>query len=115
MGAGDTGSKTTGYTFIFEGEAMSHTPGPWSIAYGYMVVGPDSKGVAQCNTTGAHPVAQEEMRENAKLIAAAPRLLATLKELLSYSSSYGFSSGAIEMKIILDQVQEAIAEAEGKP
>lgn len=63
---------------------MTHTPGPWSCDYGNFSVYCET-GAEVCEVTpGNHDdhtaISVEEMQANARLIAAAPELLATLKE-----------------------------------
>lgn len=68
-----------------------HTPGRWSITFGagdqddYFVVGADSpaghRGVCEFSRANfPEPVSQGEMRANARLISAAPDLLALAEE-----------------------------------
>lgn len=63
-----------------------HTPGPWK-AYGFMITGGDFRQVADCNMPVGTPGREEdatvdEDQANARLIAAAPALLESLRELL---------------------------------
>lgn len=94
---------------------MSHTPGPWEIGhqakvavYGYEDLGGEYSHhrtcVAHCNHTGDVPAGVDEA--NARLIAAAPELLAACKLAL----------GAFERNdcINWDSLARAIAKAEGR-
>lgn len=52
-----------------------HTPGPWQIGKGYRVIGGNSQRVAVCDDNELTPGIA-----NARLIAAAPELLSSLRE-----------------------------------
>lgn len=77
---------------------MSHTPGPWMVGkkdnpIGYLPIFART-GVTKINCiakTDAHEVgfgiAQDEMESNARLIAAAPKLLAALRDCVSMLKS----------------------------
>lgn len=93
---------------------MSHTPGPWkhvAIAGGWDGVADDG-GAIICRLGLNEP-------SNATLIAAAPDLLASLKDMLSqfnYFVRHGYlvrRSDAIACAT-LDQAEAAIAKAEGR-
>ena len=58
---------------------QTHTPGPWHIGMkpGPMVYGPSGEQVADCRME----YGPNENRHNARLIAAAPALLAALEQL----------------------------------
>lgn len=84
-----------------------HTPGPWKLerhgkGHGYDVVGggPEPETVVYDVRNTRH----EQALANARLIAAAPDLLAALKDVLFATKG---SSG------ILDRAREAVAKAEG--
>ena len=79
---------------------MSHTPGPWAIDIDRAIVAPNGiSSVAQIFSW----VGEEEADANARLIAAAPDLLAALKE----CRAHGFYS-------VEHLVDAAIEKAEGK-
>ena len=63
---------------------MSHTPGPWSCDYGVLSVFCDTGAeVAACvrgNHDDGSPLTCDEMECNLNLLAAAPELLAALRE-----------------------------------
>ena len=80
-----------------EVQPMSHTPGPWEIT-----VLPSG---AYHLTNGAS-AAPSEKTANARLIAAAPELLATLKHLVHWHDQLGQDD--------LHRAQTTIAHAEGK-
>ena len=76
-----------------------HTPGPWTRENAMSsdfdnfkhITGPDCEQVAtvhqmepQCNVSEEPRMTQAEAAANAKLIAAAPDLLAALKEVMEY-------------------------------
>jgi hypothetical protein len=89
-----------------------HTPGPWSQdRYGNVI---DAKGI-QIIATGIALTtgycSSDEPRANARLIAAAPDLLAVVKELeesSSYWSEYDVPIG------IVDRIRAAISLAQGE-
>ena len=99
---------------------VQHTPGPWRA-----VVGPKSEQpqtlywglvaiierspdeYVSVVTDGSHVVEPEQYAPNARLIAAAPRLLDMLKGVLS-NADY-----AIDVSLLRD-AQAAIAQAEGR-
>lgn len=61
-----------------------HTPGPWRLNSDALVVGNGalqmSIAIAYDSSTAADGVSREEMKANARLIAAAPELLEALHE-----------------------------------
>ena len=63
-----------------------HTPGPWRLNSDALVVGNGalkmSIAIAYDSSTAADGVSREEMKANARLIAAAPELLEALKDAL---------------------------------
>jgi hypothetical protein len=89
-----------------------HTPGPWGVGE------PDPNGHPAILTDGGELIAivthecvklEEELDANARLIAAAPELLAVLKELeesVAYWGEYDVPLG------IADRILDAIAKAE---
>lgn len=72
---------------------MAHTPGPWQVvpperAMHYWVVGDSDCGsIADCSPPGPW-MSFEEAAANARLCAAAPDLLATLKLILPLAKGY---------------------------
>jgi len=93
-----------------------HTPGPWKVLTGVCRQDhPDTSAdvvdaslevvVADC---GCH----EAAIANATLIAAAPELLAALKETLAYWTSTGFADCEPDCDCIVESVRAAIAKAE---
>jgi hypothetical protein len=92
---------------------MAHTPGPW-IVNGYEIVQQDCDSTFPpltkiCNGHGN--LNMETIDANARLLAAAPELLAALKELVHYDEgssaqgSFGYEA--------LGRCKSAIAKAEG--
>src|SRR4051794_13527039 len=59
---------------------VKHTPGPWYMAGVPAVLSRDGVGIADCRTVDTTP---QEQEANARLIAAAPDLLAACKALLA--------------------------------
>ena len=102
--------------------SAAHTAGPWAqhpdypwiIKQDMQPIAGIADGVTVCNTTahessGFFP-SPEEGRANARLIAAAPELLAFAQEFLrDYSSEDGVAS----MKVYAKQAAAAIAKATG--
>lgn len=79
-----------------------HTPGPWAVA-GRLIVS------AKHGSIGAVDDGQPNVEANARLIAAAPDLLAALKAL------YGTEPGnSIERGQAIAMAECAIAKAEGR-
>jgi len=94
-----------------------HTPGPWNPYFDetYGVLGPDKGRVAICmNLKGAHGLAGrrhgDEVAANARLIAAAPDLLAALNAMLTHM---GMDEDEWT-KPTFDQARAAIAKATGE-
>jgi hypothetical protein len=82
-----------------------HTPGPWRVNDKIAVVEQDKPlglFVADCRMT-------DEGRANARLIAAAPDLLAALKMLEEIDDAYGIDLNEQQR----DQMHDAIRKAEG--
>jgi len=106
-------------------EQITHTPGPWDIEEGpsgmpYISGGDD----ADYDRTGICDLIEDQasIREvfaNARLIAAAPELLASLRELLALNGSWErgnayISAGFVESyEQIASNARAAIAKAEG--
>jgi hypothetical protein len=104
---------------------MSHTPGPWRVrggaasVYAYDIVGPKGEDIGYANPTdGADEATVYPVAENARLMAAAPDLLAALKALtdsytrLVNSGDCGFWDPETETPI--QDARAAIAKAEGR-
>jgi hypothetical protein len=93
---------------------MSHTPGPWAVEWseeegndGVTIESPDG------------PVAFRVLEVDARLIAAAPELLAALIEakyelIELYESAYPDDESPNEATRVIDLVIAAIAKAEGR-
>jgi hypothetical protein len=86
-----------------------HTPGPWSIDWNF-IVAPDPSGehadvyiaeIAESDEDGRIP-SEDQIEANARLIAAAPDLLAALQHVLERATMPGF---------LRDEVKAAIARA----
>lgn len=88
---------------------MVYTPGPWELvknyggAVGYYVVGPTGRNVALLSGWKT-----KEFEANARLVAAAPRLLGALKGALIPRRTLE------EVKAWEAEARAAIAEAEGR-
>jgi len=94
-----------------------HTPGPWVVSDDGLVTGRDGRvrfaGTPSIDIFDASEWPSElatEAQANARLIAAAPDLLAALKEL--YGHAYG--AGIPSMRQPMLNARAAIARAEGR-
>jgi len=88
--------------------AAPHTPGPWSIAgsgYGLDVRCAAGNIVGMTRRFGQNPA---EVEANARLVAAAPDLLAALREALRFTPDVGVAAARA-----VSNAQAAIAKAEG--
>jgi len=83
-----------------------HTPGPWRIIGRWLVV--PEHGVSIADTYHADRDT-EECSANAALIAAAPELLAALKEMREANKGHGYFGPAHPA---VQQMEAAIAKAE---
>jgi hypothetical protein len=89
--------------------AVGHTPGPWRVS-----------GIGTIESEGDNPeciasVMPRNLSENARLIAAAPCLLAALRRLVDHDMTYfrGFvADGQISQAAVMS-ARAAIAKAEG--
>jgi len=92
---------------------MKHTPGPWK-AGPFNVIADSGAIVADCCARDAitGTPAPAEYAANAKLIAAAPDLLAVCKMVLDRHSYQGTGEPWSDL---FKAAREAIAKAEGKP
>lgn len=90
---------------------MSHTSGPWTLSEwgGHYDIGPGVMKVAEI------PRSLPEAGANARLIAAAPDLLALLRELRDEWFEPHYAHNDIGMAAVLrDKIRAAIAKAEGR-
>lgn len=91
----------------------AHTPGPWKYdPAGYGNIRPVTEtGKNICNFTRCHTSKElDEAVANARLIAAAPELLAALREMVA---GFGFAvNNGVAAKLI-ERAQAAIAKVEG--
>lgn len=107
----------------------AHTPGPWAIRTDLnftpggsnVIVAPADGGnsvvVAECWTVGPYTgsaVNEPEGLANAHLIAAAPEMLAALKDAYAYINLKGSGQRPVQdIGEVLDVLGSAIAKAEG--
>lgn len=100
-----------------------HTPGPWKVFNGTDVFPDDgdkeaTRYIADCDMASAAFISGEEARANARLIAAAPDLLETLKGMVGMyvelveSGDAGFWDAEKVTEVIA--ARSAIAKAEGR-
>lgn len=100
-----------------------HTPGPWLVfdnmhcvggpvgPLGAPTAGGTTAGVALCSMRHRTP---EEQQANARLIAAAPALLASLKALVAhllYHHTFGLNHHA---DALVRQAEDSVLQAEGE-
>lgn len=88
-----------------------HTPGPWRIATSnpQWIIGPDEKPVAYTITFRE----KTEDHANARLIAAAPKLLNACEEMISQLEGYERRTGIIQFASAWNNARAAIAKAQG--
>lgn len=85
-----------------------HTPGPWgAIGADVKTAGPTSRVI--CWTGIASDIALDEVRANARLIAAAPDMLNALLDVLDFWDDPNMS-----MSELKGRVRDAIAKAQGE-
>jgi hypothetical protein len=87
---------------------MKHTPGPWVAQPGDNFI-TDAREIVIAQMHRHHP--DEQVDANARLIAAAPELLAALVELLPHAARV--IQGTTEGQPLLDAARAAIAKATG--
>lgn len=94
-----------------------HTAGPWTIRNGNPTIIDGPHETAPHTYTLAETFGYKAQREaNARLIAAAPDLLAALKAILdSEDGSTLLDGGSLLGAGLRDLAQDAIAQAEGRP
>ena len=94
-------------------EKQQHTPGPWAyiVPDGYVVRHPqiysDFGPVANATWLGENKL--DQLKSNARLIAAAPELLEALEEIVSAADGDGWS----QLDADLRKARAAIAKATG--
>lgn len=90
----------------------AHTPGPWTQYESDPLIIINSDGVSLGEMSAGSPnVSRSEQIANARLIAAAPELLAVVQELAdcaAYWSEYDVPLG------VVDRINAALAKATGK-
>lgn len=84
-----------------------HTPGPWHIGRRFIVYGPHGEQVADCSTVTNFA---DENRANARLIVAAPDLLAACEK----AEASLLSSNPLDFKVGLAAIRAAIAKTRGE-
>jgi len=103
----------------------THTPGPWAVERPYgepgmYVAAPSSALVCKLYPVDGRYVADqlESVEANARLIAAAPELLAALRGLFEHCAmvhkQWGEGSNAREAEAAEDAARAALAKAEGR-
>ena len=97
-----------------EGAAMTtkHTPGPWTVQWSVDDFGNDTNDITAPGTTVASDV---QSYEDARLIAAAPDLLAALADIISWGEqATGHSMDAGNARECARIARAAIAKAQGE-
>lgn len=91
----------------------THTPGPWHVGGKFDSIVYDADGCAIANATTYHGKhADRAASENARLIAAAPDLLAALRDMVAnYVDTYGDEGD--DAPATVKAALAAIAKAEG--
>jgi len=95
----------------------THTPGPWSLEYDYSLVMPYKRGnyIVTAGPIGPSEADRDELRANARLIAAAPELLETLNALTNLCKfipkEVFTDNGQKDFQFILTKAGEAIQKA----
>ncbi len=89
-----------------------HTPGPWRLAAsgidGHKVVAPDGRNI--CGMSNRISLSMAERHANARLVAAAPDLLAALRDLVPAD----FDRHPDDFMPVWHAARAAIAKAEGR-
>lgn len=82
-----------------------HTQGPWSLEYDYSLVMPFKRGnyIVTAGPIGPSEANRDELRANARLIAAAPELLEALNDALKRISE-AIRNEDIPIDLIPDKV-----------
>lgn len=107
-----TGAIERGEAQAITEQRAAHTPGPWIRGARLLDVCAGASVVATVACASSHPATEEQAHANARLIAAAPDLLAAL-EIVSNcipDSTGGTTLGTWEMQ----KVREAIRKAKGE-
>lgn len=92
--------------------AAKHTPGPWTNTHGE-ITGPNRSPVAACRRgRGIHSIDSEVFFANARLIAAAPDMLAALQDWSAHFNMPG--DPPPELGSLHADMLAAIAKAEGR-
>lgn len=95
-----------------------HTPGPWHIcpqdqaSHRWVIAQPDGSSVADCSPVGPW-VSDETADANARLTAAAPKLLKALQSIVASLAEHD-DEGMIEHAEQMIAARAAIAEATGE-
>ena len=97
-----------------------HTPGPWTIGPANIVkavteipgIGRQTQWIA--DVIDCRPMVVGEREANARLIAAAPKLLAALKAYLDQTADVAVSPVWPELRELRENMRKAVNEAEGR-
>lgn len=98
--------------------ATKHTPGPWRVTNSVLVMDKTNRVVADCNIdfSGKTPLKTGlENAANARMIAAAPELLAACKQFVKFANGGKHPKWKSYLNTIAGyKMEEAISKAEGK-
>lgn len=92
-------------------EVVSHTPGPWSIStISDTIINGDRRPLGFVYAPAVESSFLQQARADARLIAAAPELLQSVREILGWY----IEGGHAVPRIYIDRANAAIAKAEGR-
>jgi len=94
---------------------QNHTKGPWYVARPKEAARNGSPILATSESVGVYFAHGSNGEANARLIAAAPDLLAALLRLVGNHADLGEIDLSTEERAALDQCRAAIAKANGNP
>lgn len=95
---------------------VKHTKGPWHVGgkASVIIYSPDGHAVANAEVYHTHFGGVAETQANARLIAAAPEILKSLKLIVDFGGDcYDIDSGKLKGDLI-DQARAALAKAKGE-
>jgi hypothetical protein len=98
--------------------AIQHTPGPWAApsdhSYGDIGIVADSRLLAMVTNDEDQPIADSEQMANARLMAAAPELLAAISTLVGIAETDCMDDKSNVWRSAMIAADAAIAKAEGR-
>lgn len=96
--------------------AVTHTPGPWQLhkSDDTLVIGSDGREVAEACGDYTEEAEWPRMEANSRLIAAAPELLASLREFVEAAERSGITLAHDALLNRYERAKAAIAKVEGR-